>query len=139
MSVVCGIAVGATLGAVQYAVSSGGAKRFSVKGLLASTAFGGITGGAGAKLQALSAARKTGLPRGGVISEDAFAHLDPATGLDAHAASDWLHILKDGAGLGTADDVVVGRTGDVCDAVTGERLGSLTDPGLGGAKRRFCP
>ena len=39
-----------------------------------------------------------------------------------------LHAVKDGAKppLGATDDVVIGRTGDVHDPRTGERLGSLT-------------
>ena len=39
-----------------------------------------------------------------------------------------LHDSKEGAGLSADDDVVIGRTGDVYDPKTGERIGSLTQP-----------
>jgi hypothetical protein len=39
-----------------------------------------------------------------------------------------LHQMKDGAGLGPTDDVVIGRTGDVYDASNGQRIGTLTQP-----------
>jgi len=39
-----------------------------------------------------------------------------------------LHDIKDSAGLGATDDVVIGRTGDVYDPRSGEIIGSLTQP-----------
>jgi hypothetical protein len=52
-------------------------------------------------------------------------------GLDATIASNRLHKIKAQAGLGATDEVVIGRTGDVYNALTRERLGSLTDETLG--------
>jgi len=69
--------------------------------------------------------------RGRNAPADAFAHLKKHHGLDPHMASNRLHVLKQQGGLGAADDVVIGRTGDVYNAQTGERLGTLTDPNLG--------
>jgi hypothetical protein len=61
----------------------------------------------------------------------AYKHLERFHGLDPAAAGNRLHKIKTQAGLGAAADVVIGRTGDVYNAVTGERLGSLTDKTLG--------
>lgn len=66
---------------------------------------------------------------------EAFTHLKKHHGLDPEVASNRLHKLKKDGGLGAADDVAIGRTGDVYNAQTGERLGSLTDKNLGGNKR----
>lgn len=66
---------------------------------------------------------------------DAFEHLREFHGLDPAEARNRLHRIKEGARLGAADDVIIGRTGDVYDARTGEHLGFLTDRGLGGHKR----
>lgn len=41
-----------------------------------------------------------------------------------------IRVLKQQGGLGAAHDVVIGKTGDVYNSRTGERLGSLTDPNL---------
>jgi hypothetical protein len=69
--------------------------------------------------------------RGPNAPKDAFKHLDDKHGIDPNDASNRLHVIKEGAGLGAADDVVIGRTGDVYDARTGEWLDTLTNPGLG--------
>ena len=61
----------------------------------------------------------------------AFAHLRDYHGIDPVIASNRLHKLKAAGGLGPADEVVIGRTGDVHHPGTGERLGSLTDRTLG--------
>ena len=65
----------------------------------------------------------------------AFQHLERFHGVDPKVASNRLHVLKRQAGLGPADDAIIGRTGDVYNPYTGERLGSLTDPGVPGVKR----
>jgi hypothetical protein len=49
-------------------------------------------------------------------------------GIDPNVASNRLHKIKDESGLAANDDVLIGATGDVYDARTGTRLGSLTDP-----------
>lgn len=61
----------------------------------------------------------------------AYHHLKDYHGLDPHVAKNRLHKLKDAGGLAPNDDVVIGKTGDVYDARTGEHLGSLTDRSLG--------
>jgi hypothetical protein len=61
----------------------------------------------------------------------AYKHLERYHGLDPTVVGNRLHKIKAQAGLGAADDVVIGRTGDVYNAVTGVRLGSLTDKTLG--------
>lgn len=58
----------------------------------------------------------------------AFAHLADFHGVDAITAGERLHRFKAAGGLGPADNVAFGRTGDVYDEATGEKLGSLTDP-----------
>jgi hypothetical protein len=70
--------------------------------------------------------------RGPGAPQRAFDHLERFHGLDPHVASNRLHTLKQSGGLGAADDVIIGRTGDVYDARTGDWLGTLTDPALGG-------
>jgi hypothetical protein len=67
--------------------------------------------------------------------EQAYRHLERFHKVDPNVASNRLHVLKRQGGLGASDDVAIGRTGDVYNARTGERLGSLTDPNLGGNKR----
>ncbi len=69
--------------------------------------------------------------RGPDAAKHAFGHLEKHSGLDPKVASNRLHKLKEGGGLGAADDVVIGKTGDVYNASTGERLGTLTDKALG--------
>ncbi len=69
--------------------------------------------------------------RGPKAPELAYRHLQRFHGIDPVTASHRLHKLKQQSGLGADDDVVIGRTGDVYNAVTGERLGSLTDSTLG--------
>ena len=66
---------------------------------------------------------------------EAFAHLKKYHSIDPRVASNRLHKLKTAGGLGAADNVVIGRTGDVYNPINGERLGSLTDKTLGGGKR----
>lgn len=58
-------------------------------------------------------------------------HLLKHHGIQVAVSSVRLHRLKEEAGLGPADDVVIGRTGDVYNAITGARLGTLTDHTLG--------
>jgi hypothetical protein len=57
---------------------------------------------------------------------DAFKHYERYHGLSETAASDRLHQIKKSAGLGGADNVIFGRTGDVYNARTGEHIGNLT-------------
>jgi hypothetical protein len=71
--------------------------------------------------------------KGPTAPDRAFKHLQRFHGIEPATASHRLHKLKDQGGLGPADDVVIGRTGDVYNAATGERLGSLTDATLGTA------
>jgi RHS repeat-associated protein len=63
--------------------------------------------------------------------QQAYKHLQKYHGLDPNTASERLHRIKAASGLGAADDVAIGRTGDVYNAATGERIGSLTDRMLG--------
>lgn len=69
--------------------------------------------------------------RGPNAPQQAYKHLKKYHGIDPTVASNRLHKIKQRAGLGAADEVVIGRTGDVYNARTGERLGSLTDNTLG--------
>ncbi|WP_029215371.1 RHS repeat-associated core domain-containing protein [Kallotenue papyrolyticum] len=69
--------------------------------------------------------------RGRNAPEQAYGHLEKYHGVDRKTARNRLHKLKEQAGLAPDDDVVIGRTGDVYDERTGERIGSLTDPSLG--------
>lgn len=64
----------------------------------------------------------------------AYAHLKKNHGVDPNDASHRLHKLKEGAGMSPDDDVEIGATGDVYNARSGERLGTLTDKSLGSAK-----
>jgi hypothetical protein len=47
---------------------------------------------------------------------------------EAGSAHERLEKIKKAGSLGAADDVVIGRTGDVYDPRTGEWLGTLTQP-----------
>jgi hypothetical protein len=58
----------------------------------------------------------------------AYAHLEKYHGVTRGVARERLHRIKARGGLGPTDNVVFGRTGDVYDEATEERLGSLTDP-----------
>jgi RHS repeat-associated protein len=73
--------------------------------------------------------------RGPDAAQRAFAHLQRFSGLDPAVASNRLHRIKAAFGLRPAENAIIGRTGDVYHPYTGERLGSLTDPHWGGAKR----
>ena len=68
---------------------------------------------------------------GKTAAQQAFRHLERFHGVDPAVASHRLHRLKQQAGLQANDDVVIGRTGDVYVADTGDRVGSLTDLSLG--------
>ena len=59
-------------------------------------------------------------------ANDAFAHLEQYHGVNPDDASERLHYLKGAAGLGGADDAVIGMTGDVYNPYTGEWVGTLT-------------
>lgn len=61
----------------------------------------------------------------------AYRHLRTFHGVDPFIARNRLEKLKDLAGLAADDNVIIGRTGDVYNAVTGERLGTLTALSLG--------
>lgn len=69
--------------------------------------------------------------RGPNAPAEAFKHLERFHEIEPTVASNRLHKLKEQGNLGPADAVVIGRTGDVYNAATGERLGTLTDPTLG--------
>jgi RHS repeat-associated protein len=73
--------------------------------------------------------------RGQAAPEKAYDHLKKNHGVDPEVASNRLHRLKEQTGMGPTDNVAIGKTGDVYNAQTGERLGSLTDKSLGGTKR----
>jgi hypothetical protein len=60
----------------------------------------------------------------------AFDHLWKYHGVDPVTASNRLHKPYALGGLGPADDVAIGRTGDVYNAKTGQWLGTLTDKSL---------
>lgn len=66
--------------------------------------------------------------RGANADERCFEHLDRFHGIDPHTASRRLHRIKERAGVGPAENVVFGRTGDVYLESTGEHLGMLSDP-----------
>jgi RHS repeat-associated protein len=68
--------------------------------------------------------------------QQAFQHLKDFHGVDIIDASHRLHVIKTKNGLGAADNVIFGKTGDVYHPVTGELLGSLTDKALGKAPGR---
>ncbi len=64
--------------------------------------------------------------RGPNAARDAFQHLEKFHATDPHVASERLHAIKEAAGLGPADNAIIGRTGDVYNPYTGEKIGSLT-------------
>lgn len=66
--------------------------------------------------------------RGADAPERAYAHLQRFHGVERLMATQRLHRIKQRSGLGATDNVVIGRTGDVYDEISGERLGSLTEP-----------
>jgi hypothetical protein len=66
--------------------------------------------------------------RGPDADERCFAHLARYHGIARHVASARLHRIKKDVGLGPADDVVFGATGDVYIAATCERIGMLSEP-----------
>lgn len=69
--------------------------------------------------------------RGPKAPQRVYKHLARYHGLNPKVASNRLHKLKAQGRLAPNDDVVIGRTGDVYNAYTGERLGTLTDSTLG--------
>jgi len=73
--------------------------------------------------------------------QDAYKHLDKNHGIKRPLASKRLHAIKrnPSSRLGARSPVSIGRTGDVYDANTGERLGSLTEGGSGGPGYRPSP
>jgi hypothetical protein len=66
--------------------------------------------------------------RGSDAPSRAYEHLRAYHGVSPGIASDRLHRIKQRSGLRPITSVVIGRTGDVYDEMTGEHLGSLTDP-----------
>lgn len=66
--------------------------------------------------------------RGENADERCFAHLERFHGINRYTASVRLHRIKQRAGVGPAENVVFGRTGDVYLEATGEHLGMLSDP-----------
>lgn len=90
----------------------------------------------GQPIQLLSHFTHPGRPfRGPNAPQEAFDHLRKYPGVNPEVASNRLHRLKEPGGLGPADNVAIRRTGDVYNAQTGERMGSLTDKSLSGRKR----
>jgi hypothetical protein len=69
--------------------------------------------------------------RGNDAPQRAYQHLAKFHGIEPQVARNRLEKLKKQGGLAPPDDVIIGRTGDVYNAITGERLGSLTDASLG--------
>ncbi|MBI4835558.1 MAG: hypothetical protein HY811_12165 [Planctomycetes bacterium] len=63
--------------------------------------------------------------------QEAFSHLKDYHGLDPNVASNRLHKMKESVNLGPADNVIIGATGDVYHPITGDKIGSLTDPSWG--------
>ena len=82
------------------------------------------------ELTALQAAELRGARflRGLGAPKEVYQRLDDHHGVEPAIARHRLHRLKAAGGLGPADNLVFGRTGDVYDERTGEFLGSLTDP-----------
>ena len=66
--------------------------------------------------------------RGENADERCFAHLERFHRISRYTASIRLHHIKLLAGVGPAEAVVFGRTGDVYLEVTCEHLGMLSDP-----------
>jgi phosphopentomutase len=111
----------------------------SIGGVGVAATFIGTLAGSGkaareaAELAAAAINRIPGNPFTGINAPSkAYDHLQKHSGLDPNVASARLHRLKQAGGMGGADDVAIGRTGDVYNARTGEHLGSLTDKSLGG-------
>jgi hypothetical protein len=70
-----------------------------------------------------------GEPFGGENADErCYAHLERFHGIDRYIASVRLHRIKQRAGVGPAENVVFGRTGDIDSEATGEHLGMLSDP-----------
>jgi hypothetical protein len=57
------------------------------------------------------------------------SRLEQYHGIDPILASERLHAIQEAFGLGSADNILFDRTGNVFDGVTGEYLGSLTEGG----------
>ena len=73
-----------------------------------------------------------GLPfRGTDAPQRAFDWLRKYHGIPEHVASNRLHKIKKASALGAADNVVIGKSGDVYDEVSEDLLGSLTDSSWG--------
>lgn len=66
--------------------------------------------------------------RGPDAPDRAYAHLREFHGVDPGTATERLHRIKQRSGLGPTTNVVIGRTGDVYEEMSGEFLGSLTNP-----------
>jgi len=66
--------------------------------------------------------------RGSDAPSRAYEHLQAYHGVSPGTASDRLHRIKQRSGVSPTTSVVIGRTGDVYHEMTGEHLGSLTDP-----------
>lgn len=102
------------------------------------SARGKYSGGAGFGLGTPRVNQAPDIPgnpfRGADAPAQAYRQLERFHGVDPHTAGNRLHALKRKGGLGGADDVVIGRTGDVYNARTQECLGSLTNKALGGAR-----
>jgi hypothetical protein len=65
--------------------------------------------------------------RGEDADERCFAHLERFHGIERYTASARLHRIKQRAGVGPAENVVFGHTGDVYREASGEHLGMLSD------------
>jgi hypothetical protein len=65
--------------------------------------------------------------QGDDANERCFAHLERWHGIDRYTASDRLHCIKQRAGVGPAENVVFGHTGDVFLEANREHLGMLSD------------
>jgi hypothetical protein len=65
--------------------------------------------------------------RGENADERCFAHLEHFHRIDRYTASLRLHRIKQRAGVGPAENVAFGRTGDVYLETTEEHLGMLSD------------
>ena len=64
--------------------------------------------------------------RGKDAAEQAYKHLEKYHGVKPTVASERLHQIKQRVGMGAADDVIIGRTGDIYNAKTNEWIGTLT-------------
>ena len=61
-------------------------------------------------------------------AKEAFKHLNKYHGVDPKEASKLLHDIKKANGFSPADNMVIGKSGDVYHPGTGEWLGTLTPP-----------